>query len=516
MSSRREASTPPTIPGYSHVGLLGMGGFADVFLYEQHMPRRSVAVKVLLAGSLSDAVRERFRLEADLMARLSHHPSIVTIHHADVAADGRPYLVMEHCSRPGLGERYRNERMAVAEVLRMGVRLASAVETAHRAGVLHRDIKPANVLITDFGWPALTDFGIAATTGWSTGSAVGMSIPWAPPELLGETPHGDERSDVYSLAATVYSLLARRSPFEVPGGGNSSADLIARIERSPLAPTGRADVPASLHAVLERAMDKDPARRHPSALAFARALQQVEAELMLPLTALDLAEERVELPDEDTRPAADGEAAQATRLRPVRSVSAAVSPTAAQEQEALRVAAGTEPADPADAHEDDVPEAWQRDAAALPTAPEAGGRRSWGRVVAGSVAGLVVVAAVATGAVLAFSDDDPTAVRPTPTSEAPAARQPAVRAVPSPTELAGTLSADGTAVFSWANPDPADGDRYLWGVVLPGTSTDLDVVDEPTVTVPVGAPDDDVCIEVSIVRADGRMSTAPAVGCAEP
>lgn len=508
MSARREASTPPTIPGYSHVRLLGMGGFADVFLYEQQMPRRAVAVKVLLAGSLSDVVRERFRLEADLMARLSHHPSIVTVHHADVAADGRPYLVMEHCSRPGLGERYRTERMSVAEVLRIGVRLASAVETAHRAGVLHRDIKPANVLITDFGWPALTDFGIAATTGWSTGSAVGMSIPWAPPELLGEQPHGDERSDVYSLAATVYSLLARRSPFEVPGGGNSSADLIARIERSPLAPTGRGDVPESLHAVLERAMDKDPARRHPSALAFARALQQVEAEMLLPLTALDLAEERVEEPDEDTRPVAEGEAAQATRLRPVRTVTT--------EDPADRAEAHARPGGlPAVHAADDVPEAWQRDAAAVPTAPDEGQGRSLARVVAGSVAGVVVVAAVVTGGVLAFSDRDPTAVEPARTADVTAPRQPAVRAVPGPTDLTGALSADGTAVFRWGNPDPLDGDRYLWGVVLPGTSTELDVVEEPTVTVPAGAPGDDVCIEVSIVRADGRMSTEPAVECAE-
>src|SRR3712207_2194948 len=208
------------------------------------LPRRSVAVKVLLDRTLGPDVRARFGTEADLMARLSHHPSIVTIHQAAVAADGRPYLVMEYCSRPGLGARYRTERMAVAEVLRIGIRLASAVETAHRAGILHRDIKPANVLITDFGWPALTDFGIAATPGWSPSSAVGMSIPWSPPELLAADPTGDARADVYSLGATVYALLAGRSPFEGPGGANGAADLVARIERSPLPVIGRTDVPA--------------------------------------------------------------------------------------------------------------------------------------------------------------------------------------------------------------------------------------------------------------------------------
>src|SRR5699024_11082447 len=106
---------------------------------------------------------------------------IVAIHQAAIASDGRPYFVMEYCARPNLGARFRNERISVAEVLRTGIRVASAVETAHRNGVLHRDIKPANILATDFGWPALTDFGIAGAIGDKI-VAAGMSIPWAPPE----------------------------------------------------------------------------------------------------------------------------------------------------------------------------------------------------------------------------------------------------------------------------------------------------------------------------------------------
>ncbi|HEY5554955.1 MAG TPA: serine/threonine-protein kinase, partial [Cellulomonas sp.] len=288
MTARREASAPPRIAAHRFVRVLGLGGFADVFLYEQDMPRRAVAVKVLLAGSLHGDARTRFQTEANVMARLSHHPSIVTIHQAEIADDGRPYIVMEYCSGPGLAERYRRERISVEEALRIGVRLGSAVETAHRAGVLHRDIKPANVLTTDFGWPALTDFGIATTPGSGEGAAVGMSIPWSPPELLAPHPTGDARSDVYSLAATVYSLLAGRTPFEVPGARNGAADLVGRIEREPLPVTGRGDVTPSLHAVLACAMEKLPDRRYPTAAAFARALQQVEAELGLAVTPLDL------------------------------------------------------------------------------------------------------------------------------------------------------------------------------------------------------------------------------------
>ena len=289
MSSRRQPSIPPKIPGYEYVRLLGMGGFADVFEYRQELPRRSVAVKVLLGGSLDQDAREAFFGEANVMAQLSHHPSIVTIYQADIAADGRPFLVMEYCSRPSLGARYRTERFTVAEVLRTGIRVASAVEAAHRLGILHRDIKPANILATDFGWPALTDFGIASTLGSST-VATGMSIPWSAPELLAEHPDGDARGDVYSLGATLYTLVAGRSPFEMIGRSNTPADLLSRIERTPLPTIERGDVPPGLAAVLARSMAKDPDRRFSSALALAHALQQVERSMQLPVTSIDLAE----------------------------------------------------------------------------------------------------------------------------------------------------------------------------------------------------------------------------------
>lgn len=558
MTARREPSTPPTLPGYDPVRLLGMGGFADVFLYDQRMPRRSVAVKVLLAGHLGDDVRERFRTEADTMARLSHHPSIVTIHHADVAVDGRPYLVMEYCSRPGLGQRYRSERMGVAEVLRIGVRLASAVETAHRAGVLHRDIKPANVLITDFGWPALTDFGIAATTSWAAGAAVGMSIPWSPPEMLVEHPSGDARADVYSLAATVYSLLARRSPFEVPGAPNGAADLIPRIERGALVATGRGDVPETLEAVLRRAMDRDPRGRYHSAFAFARALQQVEAELMLPLTPLDLPEELGEPVadqpvDRDGPAAPEGEAAQATRLRPVPSIDPGLAapgwdraqpvadeqpghgrpgqerPGHEQPGDERREAAPSSRPVPAahatpgaaQAPEDsgEVLARWRAAAASAGAEGAADGaapasRRR--RVLAGALAGVVVVAALVVGALQAFgpATDDDAAAPPGPTGGTPAV--PVVRTVPAPADLTGTPTDDGTVVFTWVNPEPQDGDRYVWGLVVPGQDAALEAVDEPTVTVPAGpGGPEGICVEVAIVRQDGRASTRPAVACAD-
>ncbi|MFF2621765.1 serine/threonine-protein kinase [Oerskovia jenensis] len=287
MSSKRAPSPPPLIDGFEYVSVIGSGGFSDVFLYQQQRPRRRVAVKVLLHEWSSESQRAAFDVEADLMATLSTHPSIVTMYEADVASDGRPYLAMEYCSRPNLGARYRSERLSVAETLRIAVQIAGAVETAHRAGILHRDIKPANILVTEYGHPALTDFGISSTMD-DASRAEGMSIPWSPPESFAENPWAGKETDVWALAATTYTLLAGRAPFELPGGSNSSASLITRIESTPLLPTGRTDVPASLERVLGTAMAKNPASRYPTMLAFARALQQVQNELSYAVTPIDV------------------------------------------------------------------------------------------------------------------------------------------------------------------------------------------------------------------------------------
>jgi hypothetical protein len=287
--AKRLPSAPPNLPGFSYVRALGSGGFADVFLYEQNMPRRQVAVKVLLSEVVTPEIRAMFQAEANLMAQLSSHPAVLTVYQASVASDGRPYLVMELCA-PTLNQRYRADPLSVAEALSIGVKIAGALETAHRAGVLHRDVKPSNILTTVYGHPVLSDFGIAATVGdvQATGS-VGMSIPWSAPEVLTDDTTGTVASEVWALGATVYSLIAGRSPFEVPGTDNSSAQLISRIQRAKPEQIGRDDVPARLEAVLSRAMSKKPEARQASALEFARDLQSVETELGFTATPADIA-----------------------------------------------------------------------------------------------------------------------------------------------------------------------------------------------------------------------------------
>src|SRR6195952_2547172 len=287
--ARRLPSQPPVLPGFSHMHVLGSGGFADVFLYEQNMPRRQVAVKVMLSEVVNDQVRQMFQAEANLMAQLSAHPSILTVYEASVSADGRPYLVMELCSA-ALSGRYRSERIPVPEVLRIAVKIGSAVETAHRAGVLHRDIKPSNILMTAYGNPVLSDFGIAATVAETQDQdMVGMSIPWSAPEVLMDETPGSIESEVWSFAATVYSLLAGRSPFEIPGESNKSADLISRINRAKVQPIGRSDVPQSLERLLQKAMSRRADQRPATVLDLVRELQAIETELGVPQTPIEVA-----------------------------------------------------------------------------------------------------------------------------------------------------------------------------------------------------------------------------------
>jgi len=463
VSRRREPSAPPLIPGFDPVRLLGMGGFADVFVYRQQMPEREVAVKVLTPQALNDDVRERFRMEANLMAQLSQHPAIVTIHHADVASDGRPFFVMELCSRPGLGARYRTESISVAETLRLGVRLASAVESAHRMGILHYDIKPANVLTTDFGWPALTDFGIASTIGHVASSSVGMSIPWSPPELMSQTVAGDPRSDVYSLIATLYSALAGRSPFEISGEENTAAQLMSRIERAPVTPTGRGDVPVNLELILERGLAKNPRERYTNALEVAQALQVVEGELGLPATNIEV----VGGDGAHILPAEVSQADQETRRRPLLHVD---SPSHQVEPEA-----------------------------------ESENSRS-----AALIATLLTVAVLLIGTVVwaGISATGESQGEITPTSTSGGHRV----AVPTPRDVEVERISGDRIEVTWLNPDPQTSDTYLWAVVEEGRSADYEMVDEESVV--FDAPHDgQICVEVSIVRSDRRQSDEPAVQC---
>jgi len=541
----RRPSPPPQLPGFTYVEPLGTGGFADVFLYEQQMPRRRVAVKVLLADRLSSNAAQEFADEANVMAMLSTHPAIVTIYQAGVAGDGRPYLVMEYCPRPNLQVRTRKEQFSVAEALRVGVQVAGAVETAHRAGVLHRDIKPANILVTEYNRPALTDFGIASTTG-ATSEASGMSVPWSPPESFAEPPRSGPRTDVWALGATLYTLLAGRSPFERAGQRNSSADLIERIERAALPPLGRPDSPESLQRVLERAMAKNPDDRFPSAVAFARALQKVQIELSHSVTPIDIVDDHP--PAEELDDDGDG----LTRVREIVSIDPEVAaftrpsattqrkgpavpvpdvprfdspPPASVEQTQIRVPSA--PASAPDAGADDdrtiargpkvvapdaaasVPQPAPTFAPGVPVPAEQAERPRSRRglwIALSAVAAVVVVGGIVLLNLLVAG------VETTPeATDTPSPQDVLSDVVPKVGDLEGIRTGDQVS-FTWTNADPLEGDSYIWNVVKVSGEVDPQQTDQTSAQ--FAAEPGAVCIDVMLRRDDGRASE-PVRGCVE-
>ncbi|WP_150308456.1 serine/threonine-protein kinase [Planctomonas psychrotolerans] len=456
--ARRLPSTPPTLPGFSYITVLGSGGFADVFLYEQNLPRRQVAVKVMLAEVVNDSVRQMFQAEANLMAQLSTHPSILTVYQASVSADGRPYLVMELCSS-SLGQRYRRESIPVADVLRIGIKIASAVETAHRAGVLHRDIKPSNILTTAYGNPVLSDFGIAATLSESdTPEAVGLSIPWSAPEVLNDDSSGTIASEVWSLGATIYSLLAGRSPFEVTGGSNTSADLIARIAKAKPGPIGRADVSPQLERTLQRAMSKRPDARPGDVMELIRELQSAELEL-------GVAQTPVEVAMDDWALATVADLDDRTRIKGVPAVNPDA-PGRRRRRQPVAAASGAQ---------SQVGTLIRQSRSAYPTGTGVP-RPSRQRTVLTWALVAVAVLAIAFGATA-------TAVM--------------IRSTTNDLPRVGAISAsttENTVVFSWADPGRLPDDRYE--VRLDGQPS----VQQASRFTSAAEPGDRVCVTVAVVR----------------
>ncbi|WP_392543720.1 serine/threonine-protein kinase [Oryzobacter telluris] len=479
------AADAPRIPGLELVRPLGSGGYADVFLYEQQQPRMNVAVKVLKREGLTAAIRRQFVDEANTMAQLGDHPYIVQVFRSEQTADGGAYLVMKYYPPPNLAVRSRAERMTVEEVLRTGIQLASAVETAHRAGIIHRDIKPANVLVSQYGQPGLTDFGIAGRGGHAedVDEDVGVSVPWSPPEVLYGQSNGDSRSDVYSLAATLWHLLVGRSPFEQPGGDNSAYALMPRIRAVPVPPTGRADVPVSLERLLSHAMSKRPDTRPQTALELARGLQAVEQEQRLPRTPVVILDEEgnstvAELPRAG-RPEADHDR---TMVRTPTSIAVPETPRPARAVEA----------------DDDEDE---------PTTISGG--------VILAVIGVLVVGLVG-ALVWAFGRDDEGAT-PGPSANIRTQTGAPTRAVDYPEQPAiDARSAAGSVTFTWNYVGVEDGDFFQLRVA----DSEAAVADAEVVTVKGAARHTVkaaggtlVCAQVTVSRKSGLTSPRSPIRC---
>lgn len=505
MSSHRPPAPAPVIDGFNYVKPLGSGGFSDVFLYEQHRPRRNVAVKVLLADMGVKDARERFEAEANLMASLSTHPYIVTIYQAEITEDSRSYLAMEYCSRPGLDARYRKNVLSVAEVLALGVQLCSAVQTAHQAGIIHRDIKPANVLTTDYNRPALTDFGISGAQG---SDVMGLSVPWSAPEAFISGHQASVSMDVYSLGATLYTVLAGHSPFVRPGQDNSQPTLIQRILDEPLVNLDRPDVPEALNQALAVSMAKDPENRFASAAQLAKSLQRIQADLGLSVTPFEILEE---LSGEDTQDFGG----EATRVRRVVSIDDAQLPLGGEPlisrvpgQRASVEAPPEQVEEPVkqrfraplrDDQEVPNPEEQERE----PVVPVV--RKPLPKILGLAIAAICVIVAIAVAVnVFGAPEEEATTKGPVIASDTPA--DALLGAGVKPVEKFSSAVNGDTVKFSWKNPDPDDGDFYQWATVTATKTGELKRTKENSVSVPKAGSE--TCIEVKVVKATGDVSAA--------
>ncbi|WP_062995235.1 protein kinase domain-containing protein [Nocardia mikamii] len=260
--------------GFTDVEEIGRGGFGQVFRCTQPAVDRTVAVKVL-SGEL-DENRARFFREQRAMGRLTGHPNIVDMLEVGVTGTGRPYLVMPYHARGSLDSRIRHDGpLPLSDALRLGVKIAGALETAHRADILHRDIKPGNILLTDYDEPALTDFGIAHIAGGfetSTGTITGSPAFTAPEVLSGAAP--SRASDVYGLAATLFCALTGHAAFERRSGEQLVAQFL-RITRQPVPDLREQDIPDDVSSIIEAAMSREPSDR-PTAELLGEQLRQAE------------------------------------------------------------------------------------------------------------------------------------------------------------------------------------------------------------------------------------------------
>lgn len=278
----------PTIAGYDSLTPVGMHGAADLYRGHAVSPDRWLLVAVWPVVLTEEPLRRRFARDAASVAPLAAHPHIVGRLDSGLCDDGRPYVALAldpqvHGTVVSLaGALQDGGPFGVADTMRIGLALTGAVETAHRLTLVHRGIEPGCVLLTGDGTPLLADFGLGAVQDAATASSSAAALVphmryFTAPEIL-ERRAATPAADVYSLAATLYALLAGRAPHAagLSDPPDSAPALLLRTLRNEIPPIDRPDVPESLTAVLHQALAVDPASRIPTAEVFGHALQDVQ------------------------------------------------------------------------------------------------------------------------------------------------------------------------------------------------------------------------------------------------
>ena len=260
---------------YRIEGAIGAGGMATVYLADDLRHHRKVAIKVLRPELVAIVGGDRFLKEIEVTANL-HHPHILGLIDSG-SANGHLYYVMPLMQGESLRGRLDRERqLPIEDTIEIAATVAAALDYAHRQGVIHRDIKPENILLHD-KHAMVADFGIALALSQAAGSRItetGLSLgtpQYMSPEQASGEGRIDGRTDIYSLGATAYEMLAGRAPFTGPTAQAILSALIT-TDPAPISQT-RPNVPEHLAAAIHTALERIPADRFQSAEEFADALR---------------------------------------------------------------------------------------------------------------------------------------------------------------------------------------------------------------------------------------------------
>jgi serine/threonine-protein kinase len=272
---------------YRIVGPVGEGGMATVYRAVDTKLGRTVAIKALHPEYTRDApFLQRFKQEAEFAASLGAHPNIVDIY--DVEPDGDiPYMVMAYVEGKTLKDLIREKRrFSVPEAFAIGQQVASALDFAHKRGLVHRDVKPQNILVTPDGVAKVTDFGIARSVTTTqltrTGMVIGTVHYFSPEQAQGK-PLGPQ-SDIYSLGIILYEMLTGHLPFDAE---NAIGVAMQHLHSQPPNPWDyNPDIPARAVATVLRALEKDPEKRYRDAGEFAAAMGAQEVPAGMGTTAV--------------------------------------------------------------------------------------------------------------------------------------------------------------------------------------------------------------------------------------
>jgi serine/threonine protein kinase/Tol biopolymer transport system component len=286
VNEKAELSRGQTVGSYEVISFISRGGMGEVYLAEDKRLLRKVALKLLPATFTTDEDRlRRFEQEARAASALNH-PNIITIYEICQAA-GSHIIATEFVEGETLRHRLSRAPLTLSETLNIAMQVADALSAAHKAGIIHRDIKPENIMLRPDGYVKVLDFGLAKLSEQATpavaaeaptiqvrtgsGIVIGTAGYMSPEQARGLGV--DHRSDIFSLGAVIYEMLARRKPFE----GDTPSDTLAAILKTEPPPLTRVaqGVPSELVRIVNKSLRKDREERY-----------QVVKDLWLDLKAL--------------------------------------------------------------------------------------------------------------------------------------------------------------------------------------------------------------------------------------